>query len=111
MFIQLRTMAVQKGYSEQVAARFTKDGPMDEMNGLIDRTVMVNTRGREQDEVVVMIRWESQEDWKNWEKSDAHLQGHRDKKAQEPPAYMISTTVKMYEVQAVKPGKASSSTN
>lgn len=32
---------------------------------------------REEVTVIVMIRWESEQHWKQWEKSDAHIAGHR----------------------------------
>lgn len=106
MLIQTRTMVVKKDSVDQVIERFTKDGPMDAMEGLIDKTVMVNRKKQEHDEVVVMIRWRSVEDWKNWEKSDAHIQGHREKKGKPAPDFMISVSVNMYEVKAVKEGRA-----
>lgn len=107
MLIQLRRITVKAGNADQVVARFSKDSPIDGMEGLIDKTVMTTKISREEEEVAVMIRWRSREDWKNWEKSDAHLQGHRDKKGQEPPEYVISTKVNMYEVQSITEGKAS----
>ncbi|WP_134683839.1 antibiotic biosynthesis monooxygenase [Brevibacillus migulae] len=105
MLIQTRTIVVQKGFADQVVERFTKESPMDSMEGLLDKTVMVNKRNKEdQEEVMVMIRWESVDAWKNWEKSDAHIQGHRENKGKPVPEFVISTTVNMYEVKSVKPG-------
>jgi len=105
LLIQTRTIVVQKGFSEQVVERFTQESPMDSMEGLLDKTIMVNKRNKEdQEEVVVMIRWESVDAWKNWEKSDAHIQGHRENKGKPTPEFVISTTVNMYEVKSVKPG-------
>ncbi len=106
MLIQTRTIVVQSGNADKVIERFTNPGPMDEMPGLIDKTVMVNKRSKENEEVVVMIRWESEEAWKGWEKSPAHIAGHRNKQGQSPPEYVISTTVNMYHVKAVKQGQA-----
>jgi len=75
------------------------------MEGLIDKIFMVNRKKQEdQEEVVVMVRWRSVEDWKNWEKSDAHIQGHRQNHGKPKPEYIISTSVNMYEVKAVKAG-------
>lgn len=76
------------------------------MEGLVDISTMVNTKSKEHEEVLVIIRWESQEAWKNWEKSDAHLQGHRDKRGQEKPSYIIEVKVNMYEQHSLKKGKA-----
>ncbi|GIP52826.1 MULTISPECIES: antibiotic biosynthesis monooxygenase [Paenibacillus] len=106
MFIMTRTILVEKGNSDKVVARFSGEGPMDNMDGLVDISVMVNTKSKEQEEVVVVIRWESQEAWKNWEKSDAHIQGHKENRGKQPPAYVLSTEVKLYEGEVVKRGKA-----
>lgn len=106
MLIQTRTIVVEKGFADQVVERFSKEGAIDSMEGLLDVSVMVNKRAKEQEEVVIMIRWESEEAWKNWEKSDAHIQGHRQSKGQPKPEYVISTSVNMYEVKAVRKGKA-----
>ncbi|MUG65794.1 MULTISPECIES: antibiotic biosynthesis monooxygenase [Paenibacillus] len=107
MLIQTRTMVVKKGFADQVIERFTQDSPMDAMEGLIDKTVMVNRKKQEDDveEVVVVIRWRSIEDWKNWEKSDAHIQGHREKRGKPQPEYLVSVNVNMYDVKAVKEGQ------
>lgn len=105
MFIQTRTIVVEQGNSDKVVERFSAPGPVEEMEGLIDISVMVNKKHKENEEVIVLIRWESEEAWKNWEKSDVHIQGHRDSRGQEKPAFVVSTTVNMYEVKAVKKGK------
>jgi heme oxygenase (staphylobilin-producing) len=105
MLIQTRTIVVQSGNADQVVERFTQESPMDSFEGLLDKTVMVNKKKQEgQEEVVVMIRWESVDAWKNWEKSDVHIQGHRDSKGKQAPEYVISTTVNMYDVKSVKNG-------
>lgn len=106
MYIQMRTIVVEPGHAEQVAERFGSSGAIDEMPGLIDRTVMVSRKNKESEEVVAMIRWESEEAWKNWEKSPAHIAGHRAKRTEGPPSYVISTTVKMYDVKKVVSGSA-----
>ncbi|WP_426450076.1 antibiotic biosynthesis monooxygenase [Paenibacillus sp. S-38] len=105
MLIQTRTIVVQKGHADAVVERFSQRGPIDEMEGLLDVSVMVNRSKKEDtEEVVAMIRWESVDAWKNWEKSPAHIQGHRDKKGHTPPDYVISSTVSMYEVKARREG-------
>lgn len=106
MFIQIRTIVVEPGNADQVVDRFGKPGHIDTMPGLIDRTVMVSKRNKESEEVIAMIRWESEEAWKNWEKDPVHIAGHREKRGQEPPSYVISSSVKMYEVKKVLPGTA-----
>ncbi|AIQ52460.1 antibiotic biosynthesis monooxygenase [Paenibacillus sp. FSL R7-0331] len=106
MLIQTRSIVVEKGYSAQIIEKFSAPGALEEMPGLIDISVALNKKGKDNEEVLLLIRWESEDAWKNWEKSDAHLQGHRNSRGQEKPAYILSTTVNMYEVQKVKEGKA-----
>ncbi|MDF2722889.1 MAG: antibiotic biosynthesis monooxygenase [Paenibacillus sp.] len=107
MLIQTRTIVVQKGFADKVVERFSQPSKVDGREGLIDINVLVNKRSKENDEVIVMIRWESEEAWKAWEKSPEHIQGHRDNKDSKPPEFVISTTVNMYEVKATRPGPAS----
>ncbi len=109
MMIQTRSIVVKEGYADQVAERFSVDSPIDSMEGLLDRTIMVNRHSKDQEEVLIMIRWESVEAWKNWEKSDVHIQGHRDNRGKPTPEYVISTTVNMYDVATVKTGQAARS--
>lgn len=108
MLIQTRTIVVQKGNADKVVERFSREGVLDEREGLIDITVMTNKRSKDTDEVVVVIRWESEEAWKNWEKSPEHIQGHRNSRGQTPPEYVVSTTVNMYDVNKVRKGKSGS---
>ena len=104
MLIQLRKIVVQPGFADEVIERFCRQGAVDEMKGFIDRTVMVNRRSKDSEEVVAMIRWESEEDWKNWEKSPVHIAGHREKRGQQPPEYVIESSVQMYNVKATSTG-------
>lgn len=107
MLIQTRTIVVTKGNADQVVERFSKESPIHGMDGLVDFTVTVNKAKKEDtEEVMIMIRWESEEAWKNWEKSDVHIQGHRNSRGQPKPEYVLSTTVNKYEVRTVINGKA-----
>ena len=54
LFIMTRTMLIEKGNSDKVIERFSQPGPMDEMEGLIDISVMVNKKSKEQEEVVIV---------------------------------------------------------
>ncbi|MFD0586992.1 antibiotic biosynthesis monooxygenase family protein [Paenibacillus sp. GCM10027627] len=103
MLIQLRTIVVEPGYAEQLAESFREPGHIDTMPGLIDRTVMISRGKGESEEVISMIRWESEDAWKNWEKDPVHLAGHREKRTEEPPSYIITSSVNMYNAQKVVP--------
>lgn len=109
MIIQTRTIVVEKGNADKIVERFSREDALDSQEGLIDISIMVKMRSKENEEVVVIIRWASEEAWKNWEKSPAHLQGHRDQKGHQPPDYIISYTVAMYELKKVKKGTGAES--
>lgn len=81
MFVQLRKMTVKEGHSDQVIERFSAEGIIEKQEGLIDVTVLEKNVRRGDEEVVVMIRWESEDHWKQWEKSDAHIAGHKANKS------------------------------
>lgn len=103
MLIQTRTITVKKGFSDHVVERFnTPGGPMSEIPGFIDKSVMVKKSRKsdeETEEVLVLIRWESEEAWKTWEKSPAHIEGHRNSRNQEKPEFIVDTTVALYDVK------------
>jgi len=102
MFVQMRRIVVTEGNADQVVNRFSKPGIIEEQEGFIDSTVMVKKVRRGEEEVVVQIRWESEEFWKKWEKSDAHIAGHKAKLGQPKPEYIIHSEGALYEVKAVK---------
>ncbi|NOU92109.1 antibiotic biosynthesis monooxygenase [Paenibacillus sp. LMG 31456] len=104
MFIQMRTIVVEKGNSDKVVEKFGQPTRVDEMEGLLDVHVMVNRKSKETEEIIAMIRWESEEAWKNWEKDPVHIEGHRNSRGQEKPAYVISSNVSMYDVKKIKSG-------
>lgn len=95
-------MTIAEGFSQQVIERFSSKGIIEEQEGFIDMTVLEKKVSKGDEEVVIMIRWESEEHWKNWEKSDVHIAGHRAKRGQPKPEYMLGMEVSFYEVRAVK---------
>jgi heme oxygenase (staphylobilin-producing) len=102
MFIQMRTVTVKEGHADQVVERFSQPGIVETMPGFIDISVLVKRTRKEDEEVIIMARWESEEAWKNWEKSDAHIQGHKENRGKQPPDYVISSTHALYDVKAVR---------
>ncbi|QST01047.1 antibiotic biosynthesis monooxygenase [Pontibacillus sp. ALD_SL1] len=102
MFIQMRTAIVTEGSSDLVVQRFSKEGIIEQQDGFVDLSVMVKKARRGEEEVIIMIRWESEEKWKKWEKSEAHLAGHRKKAGQPKPDHIIRSESAYYHVKAVK---------
>lgn len=102
MFVMLRKMVVKEGHADEMINRFSQPGILEEQEGFVDTIVMKSKARKGEESVVVAIRWESEAMWKQWEKSDAHLAGHREKRNQPKPEYVISTEVDLYTVEAVK---------
>jgi heme oxygenase (staphylobilin-producing) len=102
MFVQMRKMVVTEGNAEKVVERFSGKGLIEQQEGFVDATVMVKKVRRGDEEVVVMIRWESEDHWKQWEKSPAHIAGHKANLGKPKPEYIVSSEGGLYEVKTVK---------
>ena len=105
MFIETKTFTVKKGYADNIINKFSRskqsknDNNRKKPEGLIDVTIMQKLRKEENEEVIVMFRWKSQEDHKNFKLSDAHKEGHKNKG--EKPDFIINVSVNMYNVKHI----------
>lgn len=102
MFVIIRKTVVKEGFGDKIVESFNNRELVRKQKGFVDMTVMRKKPRRGEEEVVTMIRWESEEAWKNWEKSDAHIAGHRAKMGQPKPDYIISSESDRYTVALVK---------
>jgi heme oxygenase (staphylobilin-producing) len=100
MFYQIKKITVKEGFSDQVVERFSKQGGLQEqMPGFIEKQVLVKKVRRGDEEILVMVKWESEEAWKNWEKSPEHIAGHKAKRGNPKPDYVVETSQDLYEVK------------
>jgi heme oxygenase (staphylobilin-producing) len=98
MFFQIRKIVVKEGFSGEVVELFSKRGGLlEQQAGYIDKQVLVKKTRRGDEEVLVMVRWESEQDWKNWEKSPEHIAGHKAKRGAEKPEYIVESSMDLYE--------------
>ncbi|GAE29819.1 antibiotic biosynthesis monooxygenase [Halalkalibacter hemicellulosilyticus] len=102
MFVQVRKLTIAEGHFQTIVEQFSQPGIIEQQEGFIDLKVMVKKVRRGEEEVMVLVHWQSEEAWKNWEKSDAHIAGHKAKKEQSKPDYILDVEVDKYEVKAVK---------
>ncbi|WP_284641917.1 antibiotic biosynthesis monooxygenase [Paenibacillus silviterrae] len=102
MYIETLTITVKPGFADQVVHRFGQEAAVEKAEGFVDLSVMVRSAGREEEEVMVLIRWESEAHWKQWELSEPHLEGHRRERQQGKPEWVLSSRSRVYEVKAVK---------
>ena len=83
MFVQMRRTVVTEGNAHKIVERFKKNpekpSKVEQREGYIDREVLVKKTRRGDEEVIVLIRWETEEAWKAWEKSPEHIAGHKAK--------------------------------
>jgi heme oxygenase (staphylobilin-producing) len=84
MFVQIRKWTVTEGNADKIIERFKKkpdQGPslMEQREGFLGRELMVKNVRRGEEEVLMIVRWESEEAWKAWEKSPEHIAGHKSK--------------------------------
>ncbi|MGG3885458.1 antibiotic biosynthesis monooxygenase family protein [Brevibacillus panacihumi] len=106
MFVQMRKITVKEGFSDQVVNRFSGEGLIEKQEGFIDSTVMVKKVPRGEEEVIVQVRWESEAHWKQWEKSDAHIAGHKANLGKPKPEYLLNSEGGVYYVKSVKQAAA-----
>lgn len=101
MFFQIKKIVVKEGFSEQIVESFSKRGGlMEQQPGFVEKQILVKKTRRGDEEVLVVVRWNSEEDWKNWEKSPEHIAGHKAKRGQEKPEFVIETSQDVYELKA-----------
>ncbi|KUP08825.1 hypothetical protein Q75_01980 [Bacillus coahuilensis p1.1.43] len=102
MFYQIKRILVKEGHAEGIIKNFTGEGLIEKQPGFIDFKVLEKKVRRGDEEVLVLVQWESEEDWKNWEKSPEHLAGHKARAGQAKPDYVIESAQNVYYVRSSK---------
>ncbi len=82
--------------------RFAGEGIIEQQPGFVDLSVLKKKRTCDDEEVVILIRWKSEKDWKAWETSDVHLAGHRERRGQPVPSYILDSSQVYYEMLGQK---------
>ncbi|MBM6618944.1 antibiotic biosynthesis monooxygenase family protein [Bacillus suaedaesalsae] len=102
MFLQLKSFKVTEGHADKMVERFAGRGVIEEQPGFIDLSVFKKKQRRGDEEVIVLVRWESEENWKAWETSEIHLQGHRENQGKPGPAYILEGNQQVYNMLGQK---------
>lgn len=102
MFIETKTLEVKPGTAQLVVDRFSGEGVIEKSEGFIDLSVLVKESRKGNDEVIVLIRWESEFHWKQWEKSEVHINMHRQSRGKPKPDHIVDSTHGTYHVRSVK---------
>lgn len=102
MFYQIKRMIVKEGFSQTVVERFQGEGKIEKQPGFAKLEVLVKKVRRGEEEVLIVTGWNSEEDWKNWEKSPEHIAGHKAKIGKPKPDHIIDANQSVYEVKVSK---------
>ncbi|MFB5087452.1 antibiotic biosynthesis monooxygenase [Psychrobacillus sp. PGGUH221] len=102
MFYQIKRMVIKEGFSSSVVERFQGEGKLEKQPGFEKLEVLVKKVRRGEEEVLVVVGWTSEEDWKNWEKSPEHIAGHKANIGKPKPDYIIESSQNVYEVKVSK---------
>lgn len=102
MFIQNKTIIVAEGHAEKMVERFSSEGIIEQQQGFIDLSILKKKQRKGNEEVIIMIRWESESAWKAWETSDVHLAGHRENRGKPSPTFIIESKQEVYHVIGAK---------
>lgn len=100
MFTTIRTFTVKEGTAEKVIEHFGKPGILEDQPGFVKTTLLKKkVRRGETEEVLMLTEWKSETDWKNWQKSDAHVQGHQSRGNQEKPDHILDVENSRYTIE------------
>lgn len=102
MFYQIKKMIVKEGTSSIVIDRFRGEGLIEKQPGFIGLEVLLKEVRRGDEEVLIVVHWESKEDWKNWEKSPEHIAGHKANAGKPKPEHIIEVQQSTYETKLAK---------
>lgn len=96
MIIVTNTSHITKGNGDKLIERFDKVGKVEAMEGFLGLEVLLTQNTKEYDEVSIVTRWNSKDDFQAWTRSEAFRESHSHRKT---PDYIISNTISFQEVK------------
>lgn len=94
MFVEMRTITVKPRTAQLFAETFQGKSAMSDMEGFIEKKILVRLNSKEEEKVIVSFHWESEEAYKGWKKSPIHIAGHRTKR--EKPDYILDYQIETF---------------
>ena len=102
VFYQIKRFVVQEGTSQLVLDRHSKEGLIEKQPGFVSVKVLQKKVRRGDEEIMLIVEWESEQDWKNWEKSPEHIAGHKANAGKPKPEHIIEVSQNVYELKIQK---------
>ncbi|MGO4545867.1 heme oxygenase [Paenibacillus sp. 2TAB23] len=96
MIIVTNISQITKGNGDKLIERFDRIGKVEGMEGFLGLEVLLTQNTKEYDEVSVVTRWNSKDDFQAWTKSEAFRESHTHRKT---PDYIISNKITFQEVK------------
>ncbi|MEI3607545.1 heme oxygenase [Pseudogracilibacillus sp. SE30717A] len=100
MYIVTNTTKIKKDEGIKLINRFNKVGKVEMMEGFLGLEVLETQKLKDYDEVTIVTRWETEDNFKNWTKSEAFKEAHRHNGGR--PDYIIENKISYYKVPIVR---------
>lgn len=100
MFLISRLLKIEKGKSEQLYSKYLKEGIVDKFDGFIKLDVLLNTKNKEYDRLVVNVYWEDRDAFLRFERSPEHINSHKNQG--EKPKEILEFKFEEYELVGSK---------
>nr|WP_138755806.1 heme oxygenase [Paenibacillus sinopodophylli] len=96
MIIVTNVSQITKGNGDKLIERFDRVGKVEGMEGFLGLEVLLTQNTKEFDEVSIVTRWNSKDDFQAWTKSEAFRESHTHRKT---PDYIINNKITFQEVK------------
>ncbi|HLS61522.1 MAG TPA: heme oxygenase [Virgibacillus sp.] len=100
MYIVTNTTKIKKDEGYKLINRFDKVGKIEKMEGFLGLEVFSTKKLKDFDQVTVVTRWESEDYFSAWMKSDAFKWAHQYDGGK--PEYILSNKVSHYELEVTR---------
>lgn len=100
MYIVTNITKIKKGEGHKLIQRFDKVGKVETMEGFLGLEVLSSKKLEEYDEVSIVTRWDSEEAFTGWTKSDAFKESHNHQGGK--PDYILSNKTAYQEVEVTR---------
>lgn len=100
MYIVTNCVKIKKNEGKKLIERFNKVGQVEMMEGFLGLEVLETQKLKDYDEITILTRWESEEHFLNWVKSDAFKESHKHEGGK--PDFIIDNKISYYTVPIVR---------
>lgn len=102
MFVTIRKVTIEKGNLDMMVEKFNAPSPVDGVDGLVRRELLINQTRPDTDLLTYLVYWLDKASFMAWERSPVHLALHKAKAQEVKPTYIISVQKEAYETTLEK---------